>query len=57
MKTHIIFGLTVVVLIIAFMFGSSYYKGKQTEKIGFLAQENGSIFIRGHSQMAGSDDA
>jgi protein-disulfide isomerase len=45
------------VLIIAFMFGSSYYKGKQAEKIGFMAQENASIFIRDHSQMFGSDDA
>jgi protein-disulfide isomerase len=57
MKTHIIFGLTVLVLIIAFMFGSSYYKEKQAEKIGFMAQENASIFIRDHSQMFGSDDA
>ena len=57
MKTHIIFGLTVLVLIIAFMFGSSYYKGKQAEKIGFMAQENASIFIRDHSQVFGSDDA
>jgi len=57
MKTHIIFGLTVLVLIIAFIFGSSYYKGKQAEKIGFMAQENASIFIRDHSQMFGSDDA
>ncbi|MGB6970539.1 MAG: thioredoxin domain-containing protein [Desulfobulbales bacterium] len=57
MKTHIIFGLTVLVLIIAFMFGSSYYKGKQAEKIGFMAQKNASIFIRDHSQMVGSDDA
>jgi protein-disulfide isomerase len=57
MKTHIIFGISVVVLIIAFMFGSSYYKGKQTQKYGFLAQENAAIFIRDHSQMAGSNDA
>jgi protein-disulfide isomerase len=57
MKTHIIFVLTVLVLIIAFMFGSSYYKGKQAEKIGFMAQKNALIFIRDHSQMVGSDDA
>ena len=43
MKTHIIFGITVVMLIIVFMFGSSYYKGKQAEKIGFMAQENASL--------------
>ena len=57
MKTHIIFGLTVLVLIIVFMFGSSYYKGKQAEKFGFMAQENASTFVRDHSQTLGSDDA
>ena len=57
MKTHIIFGITAVVLIIAFMVGSSYYKGKQAEKIGFMAQENAELFVREHSQTLGSDDA
>jgi protein-disulfide isomerase len=57
MKTHVIFGVTVVVLIIAFVFGSSYYKGRQVEKIGFMAQENASLFVRDHSQTMGSDDA
>lgn len=57
MKTHIIFGITVLVLILAFVVGSSYYKGKQAEKIGFMAQENAELFVRGHSQTLGSDDA
>jgi protein-disulfide isomerase len=57
MKTHIIFGLTVLVLITAFMFGSTYYKGKQADKFGFMAQENASTFVRDHSQTLGSDDA
>jgi len=57
MKTHVIFGLSVLALIIAFMFGSSYYKGQQTQKYGFMAQENASLFIRDHSQTLGSDDA
>lgn len=57
MKTHIIFGLAVLVLIIAFVFGSSYYKGKQTQKYGFMAQENASLFVREHSQTLGNDDA
>ena len=38
MKTHVIFGVSVLVLIIAFVFGSSYYKRKKAEKIGFMAQ-------------------
>ena len=57
MKTYVIFGVSVVVLIIAFVAGSSYYKGKQSEKFGFMAQENAEIFVRNHSQTLGSDDA
>jgi len=57
MKTHLIFGLSVIGLILAFAVGSSYYKGKQAEKIGFLAQENAELFVRDHSQTMGSDDA
>jgi protein-disulfide isomerase len=57
MKTHIIFGITALVLIIALVFGSSYYKGKQADKIGFMAQENAELFVRNHSQTFGSDDA
>ena len=57
MKTHVIFGLSVFVLIIAFVFGSSYYKGKQAEKFGFMAQENASLLVRDHSQTLGSDAA
>ena len=57
MKTHVIFGVSVVVLIIAFVAGSFYYKGKQSEKFGFMAQENAELFIRDHSQTLGSDEA
>lgn len=57
MKAHIVFGVSVLVLIVAFVFGSSYYKGKQAEKIGFMAQENAEIFVREYSQTLGSDDA
>ncbi|MFC1837569.1 thioredoxin domain-containing protein, partial [Thermodesulfobacteriota bacterium] len=57
MKTHVIFAVSVVVLILAFVVGSSYYKGKQAEKIGFLAQEDAELFVREHSQTLGSDDA
>jgi protein-disulfide isomerase len=57
MKTHVIFAVSVVVLIIAFVVGGAYYKGKQAEKIGFMAQENAELFVRDHSQTLGSDDA
>ena len=54
---YAIFGLSALVLIIAFIFGSSYYKGKQTQKYGFMAKENAELFVRDHSQTYGSDDA
>ncbi|MEN8233120.1 MAG: thioredoxin domain-containing protein, partial [Thermodesulfobacteriota bacterium] len=54
---YAIFGISVLVLIIAFVFGSSYYKGKQTQKYGFMAKENAELFVRDHSQTYGSDDA
>ncbi len=54
---YVIFGVTCAVLIIAFVFGSSYYKSRQAEKYGFMAQDNASTFVREHSQTLGSDDA
>jgi protein-disulfide isomerase len=54
---YVIFGVSCLVLIFLFVFGSSYYKGKQVEKFGFLAQENAEIFVREHSQTLGPDDA
>ncbi len=54
---YIMFGLACLVLIFGFVFGSSYYKGKQVEKFGFMAKENASTFIREHSPTLGSDDA
>ncbi len=57
MRTHIMFGASVFVLIVVFVFGSSYYKGRQAEKIGFIAQEKAELFVREHSQTLGSHDA
>ena len=54
---YVIFGVSCLVLVGAFIFGSSYYKKQQVEKFGFMAQENASTFIRDHSQTLGSDDA
>lgn len=54
---YVIFGVSCLALIIAFVFASSYYKAQQTAKFGFMAQENASTFIRDHSQTLGSDEA
>ena len=54
---YVLVGLTCVLLVLAFIGGSSYYKGQQAEKIGFLAEKNAELFVRGHSPTLGSDDA
>ncbi|MEN8257475.1 MAG: thioredoxin domain-containing protein [Thermodesulfobacteriota bacterium] len=54
---YVIFGVSCLALICAFIFGSSYYKKQQAEKLGFMAQENAELFIRDHSQVLGSKEA
>lgn len=54
---YIIFAFACLVLFLAFIFASTFYKDKQTENLGFLARENASVFVRDHSQTLGSDDA
>lgn len=57
MKKYILFGAACLALLIIFVFASSNYKKQQAKKLGFMAQENASIFVREHSQTLGSDDA
>ena len=54
---YVLIGVTCLVLVFAFVVGSNYYKEKQSEKYGFMAEENAELFIRDHSQTLGSDDA
>ena len=54
---YIIFAFSCLVLFVAFIFASTFYKDKQTEKLSFMAQENAAVFVRDHSQSLGSDDA
>ena len=54
---YVLVGLTCVLLVLAFIGGSAYYKGQQSEKYGFLAEKNAELFVRDHSPTLGSDDA
>jgi len=54
---YVMIGISCLLLVLIFVFGSSYYKGQQAEKFGFMAKENASTFVREHSQTLGSDDA
>lgn len=54
---YVLLGVSSLVLILAFVFASSYYEGYKAEKFGFMAQENAATFVREHSQTLGADDA
>lgn len=54
---YAVFGVSCLALLLVFVFATSYYKGRQAEKIGFMAQENAALFVRDHSSSIGSDDA
>lgn len=55
-KQHIVL-FSSVFLIVLFVLGVYLYKSYQTKKLGFMARENVSVFVRDHSQTLGSDDA
>ena len=54
---YVLVGLSCVVLGLLFFFASTYYKGQQVEKYGFMAEKNAELFVRDHSPTLGSDDA
>jgi protein-disulfide isomerase len=54
---YLVFGVSCLVLLAAFLFASSYYKEHEAEKLGFMAREDASVFVRDHSPTLGSDDA
>ena len=55
-KQHIVL-FSSAVLILLFVLGIYLYKSYQTKKLGFMARENASVFVRGYSQTLGADDA
>ncbi len=57
MKKPIILLISAAVLILLFVVASVWYKQQQSEKLGFLAQDEAELFIRPHSPMLGSDTA
>jgi len=55
-KQHIVL-FSSAILILLFVLGIYLYKSHQTKKLGFMARENASVFVRGYSQTLGADDA
>ncbi|MDH3403542.1 MAG: DsbA family protein [Acidobacteriota bacterium] len=52
-----LFIVTCLILILGFWFGASQLKKQRAEKLGFLAQERASTFVRPHSPALGAEDA
>lgn len=52
-----LFAGAILVLILGFYLGASYYKTWRVAELGFLAQDSASTFIRPHSPTLGSDQA
>ena len=52
-----LFAGSILVLVVGFWLGASYYKEWRTAELGFLAQESASTFVRPHSPTLGSEDA
>jgi len=57
MKKHYIVMFSSLSLILLFVLGSFLYENLQSRKLGFLAREDASIFVREHSPTLGEDDA
>lgn len=54
---YALFGGACLILILAFVVGSNYYRDMQVEKYAFMERENAELFVRDHSKTLGSDDA
>ncbi len=54
---YALLGSVCLTLVLAFVFGSNYYKEQQSKKYGFMAEENAELFVRDHSATLGSEDA
>lgn len=57
MKKQLILAASATVLILLFVIGTTLYNNKQSEKLGFLAQDESELFVRPHSPTLGSDTA
>ena len=54
---YVLFAVSCLVLIAGFFFASSLYRADQAEKLGSMARDNYSVFVREHSRTLGAEDA
>lgn len=53
----LVFAIVCLGLVLAFLLAGSLFEKKQAERVGFLAKEDASVFVRDHSPTLGSKDA
>lgn len=56
-QQKLIFAVTAVVVVAAFLVAASQFRQQRAERLGFMAQEFASTFVRPHSPTLGPDDA
>jgi protein-disulfide isomerase len=56
-KQRLIFAAAAVLLVAAFVVGSSLYQKKRAQDLGFIAEKSFATFVRPHSQVMGNPDA
>jgi len=54
---RLIVAVSCVVVVAGFLFAANWFKGRRAERLGFLAQEYASTFVRPHSPTLGAKDA
>jgi protein-disulfide isomerase len=53
----IIFAASIISLLFLFVLAQKLYKNSENQRLGFLAEENASLFVRDYSPQFGSDSA
>lgn len=56
-KKPIIVIVAAVAMVLAFVVGTSMFRDRQAERVGFLAQENASTLVPAHAPTLGDEDA
>ncbi|MDD3324889.1 MAG: thioredoxin domain-containing protein [Sulfurospirillaceae bacterium] len=57
MNKKILIVISGLILVVTFIVGGSIYKNAQSDKLGFMAKENASVFVRPHSMAYGNENA
>lgn len=54
---RLVFAVACILVVAGFLVGASWFQERRAERLGFMAQENASTFVRSHSPTIGPEDA